>query len=186
MTPDPRGLPAANAFAALVKAIESATAMLLGLCMGAVVLNAALRFGFNSGITMTEELSRIALVWIVFFGAVAALHGRHHIGMTMVVDKMPAGLRAACAVLTAAAMLACDVLLVLGSWKQAMLALNDSYPVSGLPSAVIYMPGVVAGSLFAAITAGRLSLFLAGRLPAEGLLCAAGEDAESTEEARAP
>ena len=162
----------------LVRGIEAATAVLLGLCMGAVFLNAVLRFGFDSGIMMTEELSRIALVWIVFFGAIAALHGRHHIGMTMLVDKLPAGARRASALATGVLMLGCDLLLVVGASKQALLSLNDGYPVSGLPLAVLYLPAVVAGSLFAVITAGRLVLVLTGRLPFEQLLCAVGEDAE--------
>lgn len=179
MTAGDRTPPKVTPFSTLIRAIESSTAMLLGLCMGAVFLNVVLRFAFDSGITMTEELSRIALVWIVFFGAIAALHGRHHIGMTMAVEKMSHRMRAGSAVLTVLIMLVCDVLIVIGSWKQAMLAMNDSYPVSGLSSAVIYVPGIVAGTVFALITGSRLGLFLAGRLPAQALLCVDSEDAEA-------
>lgn len=165
-------------FNSLVRMIEVATATLLGLCIGAVFVNAVLRYGFDSGLVFTEEASRIAMVWIVFFGAIAALHGRHHVGMTMAVERFPVVLRRFSALAAGFLMLACDLLLIAGAWKQMLLSLNDSYPVTGLPSAVIYLPGIVAGGLFAVITSGRLLMVLAGRLPYDELFCAAPEDAD--------
>ena len=35
--------------------------------------NVVLRYGFNSGITISEELSRWLLVWLTFLGAIVAL-----------------------------------------------------------------------------------------------------------------
>jgi len=170
-----------NGFKSLIRTIEVATAVLLGLCIGAVFVNALLRYGFDSGLVFTEEMSRIAVVWIVFLGAIAALHGRHHVGMTMAVERFPRRLRRLTALTVGLLMLACDVLLVVGAWKQMMLSLNDSYPVTGLPSAAIYVPGIVAGGMFALITAGRLMMVLLGRLPYDELFCAAPQDAEALE-----
>ncbi|MEO5883317.1 MAG: TRAP transporter small permease subunit, partial [Caldimonas sp.] len=35
--------------------------------------NVVLRYGFNSGITASEELSRFLFVWLTFMGAVVGL-----------------------------------------------------------------------------------------------------------------
>jgi len=165
----------------MVRMVEYATALLLALCMGAVFLNVVLRYGFDDGLMFTEEMSRIALVWIVFFGAIAALHGRFHVGMTMAVDRMPEAMRKFSAIASGVLMLVCDLLLTAGAWKQAALSLSDSYPVSGLSGAVIYVPGIMAGGMFALITAGRLLMVLLGKLPYDHLFCASPDQADVTE-----
>ena len=83
-------------FNSLVRMIEVATPTLLGLCIGAVFVNAVLRYGFDGGLVFTEEASRIAIVWIVFFGAIAALvglkrlfTGRSRVAATEPADQEP-------------------------------------------------------------------------------------------------
>ena len=48
--------------------------------------NVVLRYGFNSGITVSEELSRWLFVWMTFLGAIVALRnarppGHRHAGV---------------------------------------------------------------------------------------------------------
>ena len=49
----------------------------IAVCLAVMVVlvfgNVALRYIFNSGITMSEELSRWLLVWLTFLGAIVAL-----------------------------------------------------------------------------------------------------------------
>ncbi len=42
--------------------------------------NVVLRYAFNSGITVSEELSRWLFVWLTFVGAVVALRDHAHLG----------------------------------------------------------------------------------------------------------
>ena len=46
--------------------------VLIGICLAVMVVlvfgNVFLRYGFNSGITVSEELSRWLLVWMTFLG----------------------------------------------------------------------------------------------------------------------
>ncbi len=51
--------------------------------------NVVLRYGFNSGLTMSEELSRWLFVWLTFMGAVVALNERTHLGTDMMVARLP-------------------------------------------------------------------------------------------------
>ena len=43
--------------------------------------NVVLRYGFNSGITVSEELSRWLLVWLTFLGAIVAVREHAHLGV---------------------------------------------------------------------------------------------------------
>ena len=47
--------------------------------------NVVLRYGFNSGITVSEELSRWLFVWLTFLGAIVALREHGHLGTDMLV-----------------------------------------------------------------------------------------------------
>ena len=66
--------------------------MLLVVLLVAMVLmvfgNVVLRYGFNSGITFSEELSRWAFVWMTFLGAIVALKDNGHLGTDMLVGRV--------------------------------------------------------------------------------------------------
>ena len=50
--------------------------------------NVALRYGLNSGITVSEELSRWFFLWMTFLGAVVGLVERAHLGTDMLVGRL--------------------------------------------------------------------------------------------------
>ena len=54
-----------------------------------VFANVIMRFVFNSGIDISEELPRFMFVWMTFFGAVIATRERTHIGVGIVVMMLP-------------------------------------------------------------------------------------------------
>ena len=51
--------------------------------------NVVLRYGFNSGITVSEEVSRWLFVWLTFLGAIVALKEHGHLGSDMLVARLP-------------------------------------------------------------------------------------------------
>jgi len=53
--------------------LEYVIAGLLALMVVLVFGNVVLRYVFNSGITMSEELSRWLFVWLIFLGAIIAM-----------------------------------------------------------------------------------------------------------------
>ena len=68
--------------------------MLSGLCLAIMVVlvfgNVVLRYTANSGITVSEELSRWLFVWLTFMGAVVALREHGHLGTDVLVSRLPA------------------------------------------------------------------------------------------------
>jgi TRAP-type C4-dicarboxylate transport system permease small subunit len=59
----------------------------LGLMVVMVFGNVVLRYGFNSGITVSEELSRWLFVWMTFLGAVVAVRNHAHLGTDALVSQ---------------------------------------------------------------------------------------------------
>ena len=84
---------------------------LIALCLAAMVVmvfgNVFFRYAFNSGFTVSEELSRWLFVWMTFLGAVVALRENAHLGTDMMVSKFgPRGKRI-CMGISLVAMLYC-------------------------------------------------------------------------------
>jgi len=76
--------------------------------------NVVMRYGFNSGLTLSEELSRWLFVWMTFIGAIVALEERTHLGTDMLVAKLSMTGKKICLGLTHLLMLFVCWLLVQG------------------------------------------------------------------------
>ncbi len=63
-------------------------ALLLAMMVVLVFGNVVLRYGFNSGIAFSEEVSRWLFVWLTFMGAVVALHSNSHMSLGEVVSAL--------------------------------------------------------------------------------------------------
>ena len=69
------------------------TAVALMIMVVLVFGNVVLRYGFNSSITVSEEVSRWLFVWVTFMGAVVALREHTHLGTDVLVSRLPPSAR---------------------------------------------------------------------------------------------
>jgi len=145
-------------------------AILLTAMVVLVFGNVLLRYAFNSGITVSEELARWLFVWLTFVGALVALREHGHIGIDSLVRRLPMLGRRACFVVSQILMLVVTWLLVDGSWKQTLINWDVRAPASGLSVAWFYGVGVVFGVVSGAIILANLYLVLSGRLSADDLV----------------
>ncbi len=83
--------------------------------------NVVMRYAFNSGITVSEELSRWLFLWLIFLGASVAVHEQAHMGSDMVMEKLPPKLQRIGAVIGQLLMLWATVLILKGSWAQTAI-----------------------------------------------------------------
>uniref|UniRef100_UPI00333ED7C1 TRAP transporter small permease n=1 Tax=Castellaniella defragrans TaxID=75697 RepID=UPI00333ED7C1 len=114
--------------------------------MGILVFgNVVLRYAFNSGIAISEELSRLLFVWLIFMGAVLASAQRSHIGFDTLLHKAGPRTRRALVVFTGLLMLTGCAIFILGGWKQTLINLDNSYPVLEIPYAWLYAAALVFG-----------------------------------------
>lgn len=124
--------------------------MLGGLCLALMVVlvfgNVVARYALNSGITISEELSRWLFVWLTFMGSIVALREHGHLGTDMLVSRLPPAGRRACLALAQVAMIFVSWLLLSGSWAQMLINWETEAPVTGASVAIFYASGVLMGA----------------------------------------
>jgi TRAP-type C4-dicarboxylate transport system permease small subunit len=125
------------------RALEVLIALALAVMVVLVFGNVVLRYGFNSGITVSEELSRWLFVWVTFLGAIVALREHGHLGTDMLVSRLPPTGKKVCLVVGQLLMLYITWLLFKGSLDQARINWEVEAPVSGAPMAIVYASGIV-------------------------------------------
>jgi len=128
--------------------------------------NVTLRYLFNSGINISDEVSRLAFVWLIFIGAVLAMRQGAHMGVTMLVDRLRPRARRAAYVFCQVLIFIVMVMLTIGSWRQAGIALGTRLPVTGLPAAVFDAACLYAAVAIALIALADIVRVLAGAEPA--------------------
>lgn len=122
--------------------LKAMMALLLAIMVVLVFTNVVLRYAFNSGITLSEELSRWSMVWMTFLASVVALYERGHLGVDSLTKRLPPALQRGCHLLVQATILYLLWLFGQGSWSQMLINMNVPAPMSGLPVGVLYGAGV--------------------------------------------
>lgn len=123
----------ANAYVRLLKGVL----VLLAIAMvGMVFTNFVLRYGFDSGIAVSEELSRWALVWGGFIGATVMLIERRHMAVLGMLQPLPAPLAKALLLLAQALSLGASLFFLVGAWRQVLLNMNMTGAITGWPTGI--------------------------------------------------
>jgi len=160
---------------------------LIALCLAVMVVlvfgNVVLRYGFNRGITVSEELSRWLFVYLTFLGAIVAMREHGHLGVDTLVKRLPRLGKKACLIVSQLLMLFATWLFLQGSWEQTMINLDNSAPASGLSVGIFYGVGIIFS-----VSAGLILLYdlyrvLAGKVSDEELVMVKeSEEQEELEE----
>ncbi|AIK90608.1 TRAP transporter small permease [Glaesserella parasuis] len=138
------------------KALEFLVVIILSTMACLVFLNVVLRYGFNSSINITEEVSRYLFVWLTFLGAILAFSDNQHVSVTMLTDKLSPTTRHILRLFTDSIMLFCCYLVVQGGWVQFQLNLHNLSPISEIPTGVTYLAAVISGVFIAILIATRV------------------------------
>ena len=148
----------------ILRGLEAVLVILLAGMVVMVFGNVVLRYAFNSGIDLSEELSRYFFVWLTYIGAVVVMRENGHLGVdTLVAAIGPRG-RLLCMILSDAFILVCCVMLLDGTWKQHEINATAVAPVTGLSMGYVYGVLYFAGIGIGFITLARLIRALTGRL----------------------
>ena len=179
----------------MVQKIIDVYCRLLGLvmfvCLAAMVVlvfgNVVLRYAFNSGIAVSEELSRWLFVWMTFLGAVVAMHDRAHLGTDALVAKLPILGKKFCLGLGQILMLFICWLLFKGSLDQTRINLTTTSATMEASMAWFYASGMAFAVLAAPILLMELWRLLTGQLSdADLVLIRDSEEAPHTDSAKRP
>lgn len=137
-------------------------------CLGAMVVmvlgNVILRYTLNSGIDMSEEMSRYLFVWLTFIGAVVAFREGAHLGVDSLVAHLPRTGKMVCLVLSDLLMLLCCGVFFWGTWQQAGINLTNFAPISGISMLWVYGVGFFTSTAIAVMIVAKLVRAATGRL----------------------
>lgn len=154
----------------VIRAIELALAALLFLMVVMVFGNVVLRYGFNSGITVSEELSRVFFVWLTFIGAIVAMHEGEHLGMSNVVEKMSRRGKLISAGICQVLIIMCCCMLVWGTWSQHDVTATTRAPVTGMSLIWVFGVSYLTGTFMTMHALHRLWRIVTGQMHDEELI----------------
>lgn len=149
-----------------------------------VFANVVLRYVFNSGITISEEASRMLFIWLTFLGAIVAMKDKAHIGVDTLIKHLPMLGKKVCAILSDLLILSCCVFFFIGSWKQTAINMTVAAPVTEWPMAIIYAPGLLCSALIGLVVLTNLLRVLSGRVKEEDLITVKESEELTTLESR--
>lgn len=165
--------------------IRVAMVIALALMVALVLGNVFLRYAFNSGITVSEELSRWLFVWVTFLGAIVAMREGAHLGTDTLISRLPLGGQKICFLIAHGGMLFACWLLFNGSWDQVVINLETTSPVMEVSMAWFFMCGLVLSVSGALILVNQVLRFATGQL-ADHELIGIRESEEEPIDAPAP
>jgi TRAP-type transport system small permease protein len=147
---------------------------LLVLMLSAMVVmvfgNVVLRYGFNSGLDFSEELSRFFFIWITFLGAIIAMREGAHLGLDTLIRLLPRTGKLWCFGISNVLMLGCCVLMFYGTWRQHHINATTMSPVTGLPMIWVYGVGYLASTVMGLLILGNLAKLVSGRITDSDLI----------------
>lgn len=159
-----------KAFDLFFKLLELLVVVALVAMVIMVFGNVVLRYAFNSGILVSEELSRYCFIWLTYIGAMIAMRERGHLGVDTLVRRLPRAGKKACLFVSEALMLAVNVLFFIGTWKMHELQVTNVSPVVGISMIWVYGIGYVVALVMGLFNVGVLYRLLTGRLAEEELV----------------
>ena len=162
--------------------LKAVIAVFLAIMVVLVFGNVVLRYAFNSGITVSEELSRWLFVWVTFLGAIVAMREHGHLGVDSLVKRLPTWGKRAALIVSHLLMLFATWLLLRGSWEQTLINWDVAAPASGLSTGLFYGVGIVFSISTGIILIAELYRAVTGRLSeAELVMVKESEEQEELE-----
>lgn len=142
-----------SAAAALARRIESALDALNGAILAVITVSLVYqvfgRYVLGRAPGWTEEVARMAIVWLTMLGAAACLRGGSHIAITTLVNALSEAPRQALLWLRDAAVLAAAGVLAWSGTRFALMNAEQDSPALEIPMSIAYASLAVGAALIA-------------------------------------
>ncbi|GLT15330.1 TRAP transporter small permease [Vibrio algivorus] len=112
-----------------------------------VFMNVLLRYFFDSGLPWSEEIARIAFVWVVFLGIMIANRDRDHLQVDIVTSRLSGVIGNVVFLFQRLITVFVLISVIIGGSKLIILTKDQGLPSTGIPTPIIYIAGVVACSI---------------------------------------
>jgi len=142
----------------------------LALMVVLVFTNVVLRYAANSGIAVSEELSRWLFVWLTFLGGIVALNEGTHLGTDTVVARLSVRGKKVCLALGHLLMLFICWLLFKGTLAQVRINWDSTSAAMETSMAIFYGCGLVFAVSCAVILLNDFWRLITGQLSDDELV----------------
>jgi TRAP-type C4-dicarboxylate transport system permease small subunit len=163
-----------EAFKPFVNYYFRALDIILVFCMVVMLVlvfaNVVMRFGFNSGIDISEELPRFAFVWMTFIGAVVGMHKKTHLGVDMLVAALPILGRKICWGVSQAIIFVCALYMLYGTWLQNEILSGNVSPIMQISMIFVYGVSYLTSIAIAAVCVFNLVRLFLGQVEESELI----------------
>lgn len=135
--------------AALERALEALSGILVAISLAAVVIQVVMRYGFNNATTWSDTVASAALAWIAFISATAAVRSDRNLAVRFAVLRLPPAARKLVMTFCHLAILYFGISLARSGLE--LMSLTETTMVEGLPFAAswaqLYSVSVGSGAL---------------------------------------
>ena len=150
-------------------AVTKASIIVISVVMVCVTLaQVVFRYVIAAPLPWSEELARYCFVWIVFLGGAVGLSRGIHLGVDLLVNKLPKRMRGGMAALTNFLIAGFAIVVIYASFPVINMNMLQRSPPLGVQMSYIYIAIPISMALIFFICAERIVLYLLGRSEQEG------------------
>jgi TRAP-type C4-dicarboxylate transport system permease small subunit len=151
---------------AFANAIEWWTAFLLAAMVLVVAVGVLFRYALGAALVWYDEFASYLLVWLTFYGCVVASYRRRHIGLEVLVDRLPPGWKRGVELTAEACIFGFQVVLGYFGWVLTQ-KIGDETAVSlaWVKMSWVYSVLPISGSLMLLVSGAELLRLARGQQP---------------------
>ncbi|MDP9806085.1 TRAP-type C4-dicarboxylate transport system permease small subunit [Trueperella bonasi] len=154
----------------LFRSLEYLMAIFLAIMIISMFINIVMRFIFNSGIAASEEVARLAFIFLVYLGTIGAFRSNQHLGVNLIYNKLGHTVGRWVYVLTQLIIIWVMILLAWGAIRLAGVSFNDNWVATGFPRWIVSGMGAVTGVAIIILAMTNIYDAVVRKIPAEQLL----------------
>ncbi|GHV83355.1 hypothetical protein AGMMS50212_06950 [Spirochaetia bacterium] len=128
----------------LFRGVEILIAVFLALMILTLFMNVVLR-QFGKGFVWSEEIARIAFIYLVYLGSIGAARENRHLLVDSILVKLPEIPQKIVYFLLQVCIIWLMWIITSGSWMMTIQTMNDKWVATGYPTFLVWGVGLVTG-----------------------------------------
>lgn len=160
----------------LFKGIEILIAFFLIIMISLMFMNVILRYFFNKGFAWSEEIARIAFIYLVYLGSIEAARDNRHLLIDSLLLKFKPTTQKYVYALIQICIIWLMGILTVGSWGLMKLNLNDRWVATQFPIYLVYLSGLILGVSIILISIANLFYLFVQKKSVEELIAVPVEE----------
>ncbi|WP_341740800.1 TRAP transporter small permease [Trueperella pyogenes] len=169
----------AKALDIFFRVLEYIMAVFLAMMVSFMLINVVMRFIFNSGLAWSEEVARLAFIFLVYLGTIGAFRDNRHLGVNTLLERLPLRLAQITYIVVQGIIVWVMYLLVMGSISLAGQSFNDQWVATQFPRWIVSGVGALTGVAIIILALANIIRMIRGKTIVELLTPTNDDSAEA-------